>query len=258
MVPDTTRGGLANSKQVPASLQGVGIDQRLNNQIPLNLTFRNSTGNTVRLGDYFGKKPVILSLVYFNCPMLCTMEENGLLNVLKLMKFTVGKQFSVVTVSFDPHDTPEMALDKKRMYLSLYARPGVASGWHFLTGDQASISALTQAVGFHYKYDPKTHLFAHAVAIVVLTPAGRISRYFYGIEYPEGPLRLSLVQASNGKIGSLADALILYCCEYNPITGKYGLIISRVLMLGGILTVLSIGGLIILLLRGDKHHHATA
>src|SRR5579875_2898513 len=118
MVPDTTRGGLANSKQVPASLQGVGIDQRLNNQIPLNLTFRNSTGNTVRLGDYFGKKPVILSLVYFNCPMLCTMEENGLLNVLKLMKFTVGKQFSVVTVSFDPHDTPEMALDKKRMYLS--------------------------------------------------------------------------------------------------------------------------------------------
>lgn len=258
MAPDTTKGGLANSKQVPAALRGVGIDQRLNAQIPLDLVFRDASGKTVRLGDFFGQKPVILSLVYFNCPMLCTMEENGLLQALKLLKFTAGKEFNVLTISFDPHDTTEMAANKRRIYLSLYGRRAAANGWHFLTGDEASIQALTEAVGFHYKYNPVTHLFSHAVAIMVLTPGGKLSKYFYGIQYPSEYLRLGLVQASNGKIGSPVDALILYCCQYDPATGKYGLIINRALMAGGIITVLCLGILIFAMVRGGRKRQPPA
>jgi protein SCO1 len=256
MAPDTTHGGL-NSKQVPPQLRGVGIDQRLSAQIPLDLPFRDASGKAVQLGDYFGGKPVILSLVYFSCPMLCTMEENGLLQALKLLKFTVGEQFNVVTVSFDPHDTPMMAANKRQIYLGLYGRRAAAHGWHFLTGDAASIDALTQAVGFHYNYNPQTRLFAHAVAIMVLTPSGKLSKYFYGIQYPAGDLRLALVQASDSKIGSPVDALILYCCQYDPATGRYGLIIHRVLMLGGIVTVLCLGTMILVMVRGGPRHHQT-
>jgi protein SCO1/2 len=254
-IPDTGRGVL-NSKQVPALLRGVGIDQRLNQQVPLNLPFRDESGKTVLLGDYFGKKPVILSLVYFNCPMLCTTVENNLLQSLRLLKFDVGKQFNVLTVSFDPHDTPLMAANKRRIYVGLYGRKGAADGWHFLTGDESSIKALTDAAGFHYNYDPSTRQYAHAVGIIVLTPQGRISRYFYGVEYPAGDLRLALDQASNGKIGSAVDALILYCCEYNPATGKYDLIVNRVLFLGGIITILFIGGLIWVVARTGPHRQA--
>lgn len=251
MVPDSAHGGLTNSKQVPAALRGVNIVQRLNQQVPLDLTFKDAFGKTVRLSKYFGSKPVILSLVYLNCPMLCPMEENGLLTVLRTLKFNLGQQYNVVTVSFDPHDTPEMARDKQQMFMDMYARPGVRKGWYFLTGSEASIHALTQAVGFHYRYDPETHQFYHAVAIAVLTPQGRISRYFFGIEYPEESLRLALVQASDGKVGTPVDAFILYCCRYNPRTGKYGLVISHVLMMGGVLTILTIGGLVFLLLRNE-------
>lgn len=251
--PDSSRGSL-NSKQVPAQLRGVGIDQRLNEQIPLDLAFKDESGKTVHLGDYFGKKPVILSLVYFNCPRLCTMVENNLLQSLRLVTFDIGKQYNVVTVSFDPHDTPSMAADKKSIYVGLYGRKGAAEGWHFLTGDEASIKALTDAVGFHYKYDPSTHQFAHAVGIVVITPQGRISKYLYGVEYPAGTLRLALDQASNDKIGSPVDALILYCCEYDPSTGKYDLIVDRALMLGGIFAILCIGGLILILSRFKPGH----
>lgn len=253
--PSGAGSGPLNSKQTPALLRGVGIDQRLNQQLPLNLLFTDASGKQVRIGDYFGQKPVILSLVYFNCPNLCTMVEDNLLRSLRVLNFTVGKQFNVLTVSFDPHDTPEMAADKRAIYLGLYGRKGSENGWHFLTGDEGSIKALTEAVGFHYNYDPTTHLYAHAVAILVLTPQGKISRYFYGLEYPAGTLRLALVHASDDKIGSPVDQLILYCCQYDPATGKYDWIISRVLMLGAIVTVLCLGALILLLVHGGRQPH---
>ncbi len=252
--PAAGRTGTLNSKRVPALLRGVGIDQRLNQQVPLDLVFRDASGKPVRLGDYFGSKPVILSLIYFNCPNLCTMEENDLLQSLRLLKFDVGKQFDVVTVSFNPHDTPEMAANKRAIYLGLYGRKGAENGWHFLTGDEASIRALTDAVGFHYRYDPNTQLYAHAVGIIILTPQGRISRYFYGLQYPAGDLRLALVQASNDKIGSPVDQLILYCCQYDPATGKYDWIVHRVLMLGAGVTILCLGTLILVMVRGGRSH----
>ncbi|MGH9446276.1 MAG: SCO family protein [Terriglobia bacterium] len=254
MAPDSAHGLPTNSTQMPALLRGVGITQRLNNQIPLDLPFRDASGKTVRLADYFGhNRPVILSLVYFNCPNLCTMvEDNLLLSLRNLKAFTVGKQFDVLTVSFDPHDTPSMAADKRSIYLGLYGRKGSQNGWHFLTGSQASITALSEAVGFHYKYIPQTHLFAHAVGIMVLTAQGKVSKYFYGLEYPSGHVRLALDEASDGKIGSPVDVLLLFCCQYNPATGKYGLAIYHVLMLGGILTVLTIAGLIFLCSRGGS------
>jgi protein SCO1 len=243
---------VGTAKVMPSVLRGVGIVQELDHQIPLNLPFRDSDGHAVTLGQYFGKKPVILSLVYFNCPMLCTLEEHGLLQALKLMRFTVGKQFNVVTVSFDPHDTPEIAAKKKRLYLSLYGRPAAAEGWHFLTGSQASIAALTDAVGFHYKPIVSTDTFAHAVAIIVATPAGKLAQYFYGIKYPAGNLRLALIQASHEQIGSSVDEMILYCYRYNPATGKYAVVIPHVVMLGGAATIAMLGGLILVLMRGGR------
>ncbi|MGH9451669.1 MAG: SCO family protein [Terriglobia bacterium] len=247
---------VGSSKVMPAVFRGVGITQRLKHQIPLGLVFRSANGQTVRLGRYFGAKPVILSLVYFNCPMLCPLEERGLLQALKLLKFTAGKQFNVVTVSFDPHDTPQIAAEKKALYVRLYGRPAAAQGWHFLTGDEASIAALTRAVGFHYRYIAQTHQFAHAVAIVVLTPTGKLAQYFYGIKYPAGNLRLALVQASHEKIGSPVDEIILYCYRYSVSTGKYDVVISHVLILGGGFTLLLLGGLLLVLMRGGRRHGA--
>ncbi len=249
---------VGTSHVMPAELQGVGITQRLNKQIPLDLYFRDASGKQVQLGDYFDKKPVILSLVYFNCPMLCTLEEHGLLEALKQMQFTVGKQFNVITVSFDPHDTPASAARKRSLYLSLYKRPPAARGWRFLTGNEASIAALTQAVGFHYRYDPQTRLFAHAVAIMVLTPTGRLAEYFYGIKYPSENLRLALVSASHDKIGSPVDEMILYCYRYNPVSGKFSVVMSRLLFAGGALMLLTIGGLVFFLVYGRSRHGAAA
>ncbi len=241
-----------NSKTVPPQLKNVGIDQRLNNQVPLDLVFRDETGRTVRLGDYFGKKPVILSLVYFNCPQLCPMVENGLLESLKEVHFSIGDQFNVLTVSFDPKDSPSQAMAKRFAYLSTYNRKGAAAGWHFLTGDEASIAALTKAVGFRYQYDPKIDQFSHAAAIMVLTPQGKVARYFYGIRYPAGAVRLALVEASEGKIGSPVDAVLLYCSHYNPATGKYSLLISRVLFIAALITVILLGGLLLVLFRSGR------
>lgn len=246
------RGANFNARERPKILRDVGIDQRLSEQVPLDLTFRDETGKSVQLRQYFGKKPVVLSLVYFDCPMLCTMVENGLLQSLKQLKFDVGDQFDVLTVSFDPRDTPQVAAAKKALYLGLYGRPGAAQGWHFLTGDQPSIERLTKAVGFHYAYDPQTAQFAHATAIMVLTPQGRLARYFYGIQYPAGDLRLSLVEASADKIGSPVDVVLLFCSQYNPATGKYGLIISRVIAIAGLVTILTLGTLLIVLFRGGR------
>jgi protein SCO1/2 len=216
------------------------------------LQFRDEAGKAVTLGDYFGKKPIILSLVYFSCPMLCTMAENGLLHSLQEVKFSVGNQFDVVTVSFDPHDTPELAAGKKAVYVGLYGRKGADRGWHFLTGDEASIEALTRAVGFRYKYDAQAKQYVHATGIMVLTPQGKLARYYYGIYYPSRDLRLGLVEASANKIGSPVDEVLLFCCRYDPQTGKYGVMISRIIQLSGLMTVLSIAGLILALSRSRK------
>ncbi len=252
--PSITEPGGATQR--PGVLRNVGIDQKLNDTIPLDLKFHNEQGQLVPLSTYFGKKPVILSLVYYNCPMLCPLVENGLLHALNQMKFTVGKQFNVLTVSFDPRDTSKEAAAKKASYLERYGRTGAAQGWHFLTGDQASITALTQAVGFRYNYNPQNGQYYHATAIMVLTPQGKLSRYFYGIAYPSGGLRLALVEASHDKIGSPVDALLLFCCAYNPATGKYSLLISRLLMIAAGMTLLTVGTLIFLLSHGRKHAHA--
>ncbi len=240
------------SSFLPPVLKNVGFDQKLNHQIPLDLPFTDENGNSVRLGQYFGKKPVILSLVYFGCPMLCTTSEHDLLQMLKALRFTVGDQFDVLTVSFDPADKPAEALSKKRIYAGLYDRKQGWDGWHFLTGNQASIAALTKAVGFRYNYIPETKQFAHATGIIVLTPQGKVSRYFYGIQYPAGDVRLALIEADSGKIGPPVDSLILYCCEYNAVTGKYGVIISRVIKIAAGFTVVSLGALIYAMSRGGQ------
>jgi len=241
-----------NASVLPRQLRGVGIDQRLNNQVPLNLKFRDESGQTVTLASYFGKGPVILSLVYYTCPMLCTMAENGLLNTLRDVSFNIGEQYQVVTISIDPTETPEMAMGKKAVYVGLYGRPAAKHGWHFLVGDEPSIRTLANAVGFHYNYIPETRQYAHATGITVLTPQGKVSRYFYGIVYPARDVRLALVEASDEKIGSPVDAVLLYCCQYDPGSGKYSVVIARVLRLAGLVTILSMGTLIFALSRGKR------
>jgi protein SCO1 len=236
----------------PPRLENVGIEQHLDAQVPPDLSFRDDTGATVRLGDYFGRKPLILNLVYYNCTMLCGEALAGLASAMRLVKFDVGNQFAVVTVSFDPRETPEMAAAKKKDYVGRYGRPNAASGWHFLAGQPDSINALTKAVGFQYQYDEKTNQYAHATAIMVLTPQGRISRYFYGIDFPPKDLRMGLVEASQGKIGNAVDAVLLYCYHYNPETGKYGAIVTNILRLAAAATVLLLGGLIFVLWRLDR------
>jgi protein SCO1 len=233
----------------PPGLKNVGIEQHLNDQIPPDLTFRDETGRAVQLRDYFGKKPLILNLVYYQCPMLCGEVLSGLESALRVLKFDVGKEFDVLTVSFDPKETPEMATAKKAEFLKRYGRAGAADGWYFLTGSQSSITALTKAAGFDYEYDPKTGQFAHATAIMVLTPEGRIAQYYYGVEFAPKDLRLGLVQASQGKIGSIVDEVLLYCYHYNPDTGKYGAIISRILKIAAGATVFVLGAFLIVMFR---------
>jgi protein SCO1/2 len=236
----------------PPYLENVGIEQHLDGQVPPDLTFVDDTGRTVKLGDYFGKKPLILNLVYYNCTMLCGEALAGLTGAMKMVKFDVGKEFEVVTVSFNPQETPEIAAAKKKDYLARYGRPGAASGWHFLTGPPESIDALTKAVGFQYQYDPKVNQYAHATAIMVLTPQGRISRYFYGVDFPPKDLRMGLVEASEGKIGNAVDQVLLYCYHYNPATGKYGAVVNNILRLGAGVTIVLLGGFLLLLFRLER------
>ena len=233
----------------PPRLKNVGIEQHLDEQIPPNLTFHDETGKAVRLGDYFGHKPMIFNLVYYQCPMLCGEVLSGLESALRVLKFDVGKEFDVITVSFDPRETPEMAAAKKAEYLKRYGRPGAAQGWHFLTGSQASIDALTKAAGFQYHYDSKTGQFAHATAIIVLTPDGKIAQYYYGVEYAPKDLRLGLIQASENKIGNLADQVLLYCYHYDPATGKYGAMVMRIMRLSAAVTLLVLGLFMTILFR---------
>jgi protein SCO1/2 len=236
----------------PPYLENVGIEQHLDAQVPTDLAFVDDTGRPVKLGDYFGKKPLILNLVYYNCTMLCGEALTGLTGSMKMIKFDVGNEFEVVTVSFNPKETPEVAAAKKVDYLKRYGRPGAAAGWHFLTGPVESINGLTRAVGFQYQYDAARNQYAHATAIMVLTPQGRISRYFYGVDFPPKDLRMGLVEASQNKIGNAVDQVLLYCYHYDPATGKYGAIVSNMLKLGAAVTILLLGGLLLVLFRLER------
>jgi protein SCO1/2 len=240
------------STSVPDLLAKVGIDQKLDAQVPLDLTFTDERGRAVRLGDYFGRRPVVLALVYYECPMLCTQVLNGAVAAFKTMNFTAGNEFDVVTISFDPRETPAMAAQKKVTYINKYGRPEAAAGWHFLTGRQAEIDALAGAVGFRYVYDEASKQYVHASALMVLTPQGHVSKYFYGIEYPPRDLRLGLVEASNGKIGNPVDQVLLYCYHYDPNAGRYSMVVMNVLRLAGIATVVLVGGFIVMMLNRDR------
>lgn len=249
--PNIVQPAEAPKDSLPVPLRKVGIDQRLNSQVPLDLVFTDENGQEVKLGQYFGQKPVILTFVYYDCPMLCTLVLNGLTGSLKALKFDVGREFEVVTVSFDPREKPELARQKKESYMARYGREGAAQGWHFLTGDEASIKALADAVGFHYAWDEETKQFAHASGIMILTPEGRLSRYFYGIEYAPKDVRLGLVEASNNKIGSPVDQILLYCYHYDPQTGKYGFAIMNAIRVMGFATFFGLALLIFILKRRE-------
>jgi protein SCO1 len=249
--PGQVRPG-TTAEWTPTPLQEVGFDQRLDEKLPLDTMFRDEHGNTVRLGDYFGEKPVILAFVYYDCPMLCTMVLNGLTTTLKVMNFEVGNEFDIVTVSFDPRETPELATAKKTTYVQRYNRPGAEEGWHFLTGDEESIRRLTDAAGFRYFYDERVGDFAHASGIILVTPDGRLSKYLYGVEYAPRDLRLGLIEAASGRIGNPVDQILLYCYEYDPTTGTYGLVIMRLIRLGGLLTVLGLGFFVVAMLMRDR------
>jgi len=231
----------------------IGIDQKLDQQLPLDLAFYDEEGHSVSLRQYFGKKPVVLALVYYECPMLCTQVLNGLLSSLQVLSFDVGQEFEVITVSFDPGETPELAAAKKREYIKRYNRDGAGDGWHFLTGTQDQIDELTKAVGFRYQYDAETDNYIHASGIMVLTPQGKLARYFYGIEYAPKDLRLGLIEAADNKIGSPVDQLLLLCYQYDPTTGKYGLVIMNSLRIAGFATVALVAGFIVVMLRRENH-----
>lgn len=228
-----------------APLQNVGITQRLGESVPMDLVFRDESGKDVRLGDLFGaKKPIVMVMTYYECPMLCTVVLNSMVKAFRPMNLNVGEDFDVITVSFNPKDTPELATTKKENYLKSYGRDGAAAGWHFLTGQEQAIRAITDAVGFAYRYLPETGEFAHAAGIMVLTPQGRISHYFYGIEYSSRDLRLALVEAADGKIGNLVDEVMLFCFRYDPTAGKYSATALSIVRLGGIVTILALAGFI--------------
>lgn len=220
----------------------ITIEQKLNEQVPLDLTFRDESGREVRLREYFGKKPVLLTLVYYECPSLCGLVLQGLLKSLRVLNYTPGEQFDIVTVSISPKETPALAAAKKQNFLKEYGRLDAAKGWHFLTGEEPQIRKLADAVGFRYVYDPKSGQYAHAAGIMLLTPGGKVSRYFYGIEYSPRDLRMGIIDASQGKVGSPVEKIILFCYQYDPTTGKYSLAIIRIVQLASVLTVLVLGG----------------
>jgi len=241
---------LSSNTPVPI-LQQVGIDQRIGQPLPLDLTFRDETGQSVPLRRYFGERPVLLTLVYYQCPMLCSQVLNGVVGGLLPLKLSAGRDFEIVTVSFDPRDTPGAATEKRDTYLKRYGRAGAEKGWHFLTGETPAIEALTKAVGFRYAWDPTIQQYAHASGIMMTTPDGRLSHYFYGIEYTPKDLRLALVESSQGKLGNVVDQVMLYCYHYDPATGKYGAVVMNMLRLGGALTLLLLGGFLVVAWRRE-------
>jgi protein SCO1/2 len=240
------------SSTVPPALREIGFDQNLNGQLPLDTPFKDESGRAVTLGDYFGKRPVVMVFAYYDCPMLCTVVINGLASALNVLSLEPGRDFEIVTVSFNPRDTPDGASAKKASYIARYKQPGGADAWHFLTGDQTSIDRVTKAAGFRYIWDEETQQFAHPTGVMVLTPDGRLSRYLFGIEYGPRDLRYGIVDASNGKVGSAVDSLLLYCYHYDPAAGKYSIAIMRLVRAGGAATVLALGAFIFAMTRKER------
>jgi len=243
--------------QLPQVLQKVGVAQHLNQQLPLDASFVDDTGKPVKLGDYFGKHPAIVSLVYYNCPMLCSEELDGLTGALEMVKLTPGKDFDVVVISIDPSEGPAKAAERKAFYVKRYGRPETASGWHFLTGQRPAIDAVTNAVGFGYVRVPgpdgKLSKFAHASSIEIVTPEGKLAQYYLGVEYSPKDMLLGLIDASGNKIGSPVANILTYCYHYDPQTNKHSLIVARVVQLGGMITVAGLGGFMFLMFRRDHN-----
>lgn len=240
----------------PPVLQQVGIDQKIGSQLPLDASFRDENGKVVKLGDYFqSKRPVLLALVYYDCPMLCNQVLNGLTSALSVLKFNAGQEFEVVAVSFDPRETPELAQAKKQVFVGRYKRPGAEQGFHFLTGDKPAIDAVTQAAGFRYAWDESTQQFSHGSAVMLITPEGKVAQYYYGIEYSPKDMRLGIIEASDERLGNLADVVLLYCYHYDPMTGKYGAVAMNLIRAGGALTVLLLGAFIAISLRREKRQN---
>jgi protein SCO1 len=248
---------LSKDGPVAAVKRTVGIDQKLNTQLPLDLEFTDSSGKAVRLGDYFGERPVLLVPVYYTCPMLCNMILDGVTQSIANLRFTPGKEYEIVTFSFDPADTPQAAAEKKSIYTRRYGRPGAEEGWHFLTGSEESIRRLTNAIGFRYTWDDNSKQFAHAAGVMLATPNGTLARYFYGMEYRPRDLRLGIVEAAEEKIGSPTDQFLLLCFDYDPATGKYSAIAMNTVRIGGATTIVLIGGMIALLARRGKKKAAS-
>jgi protein SCO1 len=242
------------SSGLPPALEKAGIEQKLNEQLPLDAVFKNEDGKEVRLGEYFGKRPIILALVYYECPMLCNEVLNGLTGSLKSLSFDAGKEFDVVAISFDAreNDKPELAKNKKESYMKRYGRPGTENGWHFLTGTQEEIDKAASAVGFNYYWDEKSQQFAHAGGVIIHTPEGKISRYLYGIDYAPKDVKFAVMEAAENKIGNPAEKLLLYCYHYDPATGRYGLSILKVLRLAGIVTLVGLGAMFFVFWRRNK------
>jgi len=240
------------SSTMPRPLREIGFDQNLDQYVPLDVPFRDESGRTVRLADYFGSRPVVLVFAYYDCPMLCTQVINGLSTALNILSLAPGKDFEIVTVSFNPRDTPATASAKKAVYLERYTRDGAARAWHFLSGDEPSIDRLTKAAGFRYVWDAETKQFAHPTGVIVLTADGRLSRYLFGIEYGPRDLRYALVEASAGSVGNAADTLLLYCYHYDPMTGRYGFVVMRAVRIAGAATVLALVSFIIVMVRKEK------
>jgi protein SCO1/2 len=240
------------SSTVPAALREIGFDQNLDKPVPLDAPFKDETGRVVRLGDYFGKRPVVMLFAYYDCPMLCTVVINGLASALNVLSLVPGKDFEIVTVSFNPRDTPASASAKKAAYIARDKQPGAAAAWHFLTGDPSSIDRLTKAAGFRYAWDEETKQFAHPTGVMVLTPDGRLARYLFGIEYGPRDLRYAIVDASNGKVGSVVDSLVLYCYHYDPEMGRYSVAIMRLVRTAAAATVLAVGAFIFVMVRREK------
>jgi protein SCO1/2 len=258
----TPSRGLAEGGQPasakPGILNEIGIDQRIGDQLPLDLPFTDETRRTVRLGEYFGRRPVILALVYYECPMLCTQVLNGLVSALGVMNFEAGREFDVVAVSFNPKEGPGLASQKKAAYMERYDRPHTAVGWHFLTGSEDSIRRLTSAVGFRYTFDDESKQFAHGAAIQVVTPKGTLARYFYGIEFSARDIRFGLIEASEERIGTPIDDVLLLCYHYDPSSGKYGAAVLGLVRLGAIATVLAFLGFLTVSLRRERAAGASA
>jgi protein SCO1 len=250
-VPGVNPSATIPSTQMPAVLSEVRFDQRLNEPLPLDARFKDEDGRDVTLGDYFGKRPVILAFVYFECPMLCTQVLNGLTTSLTVLDETVGREFDVVAISFDARETPALASGKKRSHLDRYKRPESADGWHFLTGDEDAIRAVTQAAGFNYTWDERTQQFAHPSGIIVATPDGKLSRYFFGIEYAPRDVKFALIESSAGRIGNAIDQLLLYCYNYDPATGSYGFVAMGAVRVAGAITVLALVGFVVMSIRRD-------